>query len=281
MFTSRLVLSLAGIGVVCVGAAFGFAGALRFSPALQEIPMGETEMKGGVTKIGEISPGAINSDGSTSASGSVCNKLKVKVTDLDFEIKKGNTANTKLELKGTSISFVGGKAHYDCPPGGGLEGDQCEDYEILGLKADGSGADLVIRVTPSTTKTLAGALVHCNILPEYSFDVMSDMARNGMARVFHGCVLAVVNNADRDSAIVSLSGTVTPLDSSQSLTSAHLLDMRGLAVNRAITTLSGAEFTISGFTPLAPEKSLIVALRFSGPLEGAGLRAQLQALFDQ
>ncbi len=279
MFTSRLILALACVGAVGVGAAF--AGALRFSPALQEIPMGETEMKGGTTKIGEISPGVISADGATSASGSVCNKLKVKVTDLDFEVKKGNTANTKLELKGSTISFTNGTAHFDYPPGSGLEGNQCEDYKITGLKADGSGANLVIQVTPSTSATLAGGLVHCNILPEYNFDVMSDMARNGMARVFHGCVLAVVNNADRDSAIVSLSGTVTPLQTSQSLISAHLLDMRGLAVNGATTSLSGAEFTISGFTPLAPEKSFIVALRFSGPLAGAGLRAQLQASFDQ
>ncbi|MDP1860170.1 MAG: hypothetical protein Q8K82_15950 [Gemmatimonadaceae bacterium] len=245
--------------------------------------MGQTDMKGGVAKIGEIDPVTIGAG--TTMSGTVCNELKVKVTDLDFTLKKAKPPAGNVEVKGLGgqpVAFdAAGKAHADYPTDSGLEGNKCQDYLISGIEPDASGSNVVIYVTPSSTLTVAGNLVHCNVLSEFKFDAMSDLARHGIAQMHHACVLAVATNEDHTESLTSFSGSVSLLDVSEALTGVHLLDVRGNPVPNATVSLSGNQFTITGFSPIDPGKTVYVAMVFSNPIGGTRMRAQLQAIYDQ
>ncbi|MBI5363016.1 MAG: hypothetical protein HZA53_07535 [Planctomycetes bacterium] len=257
-------------------------------PAFQDIPMGKTELKGGSTKVGEIDPAVVAQGGSTSASGSVCNEISggVDITDFDVSLKKANTTSgaTKLTVNGASspVTFdSNGVAHYDYPTNSSLAGKACHDYSITGITADGSGQNIIITFTPSAKKTLAGSLVNCNVLPAYKLDSMSDLARNGISEMYHSCALAIVTNADTTRGLTSLAGTTALLDVTRTLTSVYLVETNGTPVPNANVTINGSSFSITGFTPLAPNKTVLVAMKFSDIVGGTRMQARLEATFDQ
>jgi hypothetical protein len=252
---------------------------------VQDIPMGTTEMKGGSTKIGEVDPAVCNSDGTTNATGILKNKIdNVTVTDLDITIQKGTA--TSLVLAGNppiNVTFDAGKAHADYAAGGGLTNND-QGYEVKGLKgdADQNDGNIVINVTPSSKSTILGSVVNCNILAAYRFSAMSDLTRNGISELHHGAALAMIYNEDRSGAtLTEIAGTVSFPGASANLTAVHLLDEDGDLISGASVSLNGLQFTISGFTALQEDDFVRVVMVFSEPLDGAPMRAQIQATFQQ
>jgi len=251
-------------------------------PMFQTIAMGSAELKGGTTKIGEIDPAVVAQDGSTSAKGELCNKLNVTITDYDVSLKKANTSGltTKVKIGAQDVAFdANGVAHFDHPTGQGLGGNICQDFEITGLKADTSGLNIVVNVTPSSKKTISGALINCNVLPEYSLDSVSDQARNGILEMYHACALGIVNNADASLKLATLSVSVGLLDVSGTLTNVYFTELDGTPIPNAVISRSGNNFTISGFDPLRVNKTVMVAMLFDEAPGGTRMQAQLTATF--
>lgn len=274
-YRSRVNLTILGLA-----ATVSVASALSF--VLQTVPMGATDIKGGTPKIGEVTPAVINS--TTVFSGTVCNETKVVITDLDFSLKKVDTtgSSTTLKVGATSAGTfnAAGVGHYDFPSNGGLTGNNCVSYEISGVVPDSSGANVVFEVTPSSSQSISGSVVHCNVIPEYEFDEMADQKRDGIAQMFHARAIAVITNVDDDALIESFSGDASALDVSRTLVAVHAKDDQGNALPNANVTINGSDFTVDGFTPIGEDKTVLLIFEFSSALNGTRMRAQIQAHYQ-
>lgn len=278
MLSIRSRVYLAVLGFAATAAA---ASTLSFG--LQTVPMGATDMKGGTAKIGEATPAVINS--ATVFSGTVCNETKVVITDLDFSLKKvvttGGSTTVKVGTDNAATFNANGVGHYNFPNNAGLTGNNCVSYEITGVVPDGSGANVVFEVTPSSSQTISGSVVHCNVIPEYEFDELADQKRDGIAQMFHAHAIAVITNVDDDALIESFSGDASALDVSRTLVAVHAKDDQGNALTNANVTISGSDFTVDGFTPLGEDKTVLLVFEFSSALGGTRMRAQIQAHYQQ
>ena len=275
----KLAIALA----TAIGLPAAFAASTITAPgaALNTIGMGQTEMKGGTTKIGEIDPSAIPTAG-PDAMGTLCNQYPsgVTISDLHIKIKKGTAESVEVgELD--PVNFDGsGVAHVTYPAAGGLDGNECTTYTIDNLTADGSGDNLVLSVTPSLLVVVDETTVEVNSIAEYRFEQMSDLTRNGIAEMYHAGVLTVVTNFDPSHSMTQIQGSLSfPGTSSASLTGVHLFESDGDAITTGSVSISGNDFTLSGFPALEPLNTYRVVLLLDAPLGGQPMRAQLQGTF--
>jgi hypothetical protein len=269
--------------------AFAFALTLSMSRAtsssttLQSIPMGQAEIEGGTTQLGEIDPAAIRTNGTTSAEGQVRNASSLRIAALDFSLKNADTSagTTKLAVEGLDeVAFDAlGVAHVEFSSGSELGGTAVRSYVVSALKADPSGPNVVFSITPSPRRAPPGNTISCNILPAYNLDSMSDLARNGIAEMYRSAALAIVNNVDADARITAVTGAAYLLDVKEKLTSIQFLLPNGQLVPRAHVELDGDKFTVTGFSPIDPGQTVHVVMIFAGPIGGTRMRAQIQALF--
>lgn len=249
------------------------------SPAspLLSILMGEKKIEGGTTKLGEIDPAVIPTSG-PNATGSVCNEIpegKV-LTDLDFSIKNGSAGSVSVG-GGTAVDFDedSDSAHVKIT----VTGNECKDYTLHGVTADGSGKNLIVNVTPSDEKTVSGNEIESNILPAYRFDEMSDLARNGV-ELHHNALLALVFNDDGAQSLTSLTGGLSfPGSASADLQDIHVFESDGDLVSGASVAISGAEFSITAFGGVQVDDFVQVLFVLDDELNGELARVQLQGTF--
>jgi len=272
-------------GSLFLSLAFSIASGSSESPtraaAVNTIPMGQTDMKGGTTKIGEVDPDAIPTAG-PDAAGKVCNDLSggPVIQDLTFSIKQGSAGTLEVSGSNSTPFDANGKASVTFASGSGLSGKTCRDYVIKGLAGDDSGDNLILNVTPSFTATLSSSSVELNSLPEFRLDAMSDLARNGIAELYHAGVLFQVSNDDPGQGLTEFHGVVTfPGASSSTVASVHLMDTQGDELATLTTTVSGNEFTITNFAELHPGYAYRIVIRLSEAIGGEPMRVQLQAVF--
>ena len=270
LFAAALAVALA------VPVALAFVPRLEPAATLNTILMGRAEMKGGTTKIGEIDPAAIPTAG-PDATGTFCSVLpEGKLLEgLDVSIENGCAGTISVD-GGTAVPFSAGcTAHVSITMSGGV----CKDYTIDDLSGDGSGENLILRVTASDVKTTAGVAVEPSILPAYRFDRLSDLARNGV-EAHHGAALALVHNDDGSERMTSITGTVSfPGSASAILTEVHLFEADDDPLGRATITISGDDFAITNFGSVAAGSYVQVLLVFDADLGGEPVRTQLRGTF--
>jgi len=249
------------------------------APASQplSILMGEKKLEGGTTKLGEIEPAVIPTSG-PNATGSVCNEIPGgnALEDLDFFIRNGSAGSVSVG-GGTAVPFdtESGSAHVKIT----MTGNVCKDYTLHGLSGDGSGKLLVVNVTPSDVKSVAGNAIESNILPAFRFDRMSDLARNGV-ELHHGALLALVHNDDGEKILTSISGSLSfPGSVSADLQDIHVFESDGDLLGGASVAISGAEFLITDFGGVVVEDFVQVLIVLDDELGGELARAQLQGTF--
>ncbi|MBM3989691.1 MAG: hypothetical protein FJ298_01655 [Planctomycetes bacterium] len=297
---SVLVVSLSGatlLGLIALGSsasaqrdALGLASSLELSsanghaarspsePSVNVIPMGETDVKSGTTKIGEVDPAAISTAG-PDAAGKVCNKVAagVSIDGLTFSIKNGSAATLEIEGAGTTtFNSSDHTAHVDLNPVQG--GNVCRGYRIKGLLGDARGDNLILSVTPSFVQAVNAVDVECNALPTYELDSLSDQARKGVV-AYHADVLAFVHNVDDSMKLKAIKGTVSTANAS----TATLTDVRiftsGGGTMPASISFKGATFTISPISGLANGEWCRVLMRCEPALQGKRFQASLTAEF--
>lgn len=249
------------------------------APASQplSILMGEKKLEGGTTKLGEIEPAVIPTSG-PNATGSVCNEIPGgnALEDLDFFIRNGSAASVSVG-GGTAVEFDedSNSAHVKIT----MTGKVCEDYTLHGLSGDGSGKLLVVNVTPSDEKTVAGNAIESNILPAFRFDRMSDMSRKG-AELHHDALLALVHNDDGAKSLTSITGILSfPGTASADLQDIHVFESDGDLLGGATVAISGAEFSITSFGGVPVDDFVQVLFVLDDELNGELARAQLQGSF--
>ncbi len=271
MFTSRLIPALACGSAVAVAASMALL-------VPNTIPMGETNLTAGTTKIGEIDPAALPTSG-PDAAGKLCNKVPggVLITDLTFSIKKGTAASVEVEGVPTGVTFSNATAHVN---GLSMGGNVCLGYTLKSLSGDTSGANLICNVTPSYKDQVAGAVHEVNALPLYELSALNDMARNGTAEVYHRGVLLFVANADPDQLLCGLTGSLSfPAGVDATIESVHLREADGDPVTPVQGSHSSTSFEFSGFPGVKPKESCRVLVLFTAPLEGKSLRATITGSF--
>jgi hypothetical protein len=154
-------------------------------------------------------------------------------------------------------------------------------YEIeIPVANAGTSSMLEVRLTPSVKPT--GSELHADLLT--SFHLASDRiaATHRMLASAHPRTSAHITNENpRTSAsehIVALSGSVL-LAGGAALTGVQLLDpSQGGPVPNAAVALQGGSFSITGFHPLEPGRTLELVLH-SSAVPGPDLRVALEALF--
>ncbi|WP_145061490.1 hypothetical protein [Engelhardtia mirabilis] len=243
--------------------------------------MGQSDLKGGTVKLGEVDPAAIPTAG-PHAAGSICNAIPIgpTVTGLTYSIERGSAGTVTVAGRSAVPFSATGTAHVTLPAGGGLRGGQCADYAIEDLVGDGTGENLVLAATPSFNLAVGSTSIEVNGLPVYRFDALSDLARNGIAELYHAGALALLFNDDPTERITRIDGSVSfPGASSATLTGLHLLEADGDPVPNTSVSISDGEFAITGFAALDPEDWYQVVLVLSAPLAGEPMRLQLQGTF--
>lgn len=272
-----VVPSFAGLTLL-VGARFHSAPTA--APLLPIIPMGNSDLKGGSTKLPEIDPASLPTSG-PDAAGGVCNQVPGGpiITDLTFSIRKGSAQSLEVEGVSNSVPFgAGGTANVTLDPG--IGGGQCRGYTLNGLQgADGS--NIVINCTPSYTAVIGQTVVELNALPAFRFDAMSDLARNGIAELYHAGVLALVFNDDSSRALNAVAGEVSfPGTAVAAVTGVHIFEMDGDPVANATVDIVGNEFAITGFAPLSSGNVYQVVVTLTNGLGGEPMRAEIQGTFE-
>ena len=247
------------------------------------IPMGQAELTGGTTRIGEIDPSAIPYSG-PHASGTVCNRIPsgLEIGGLDFHIDRGSAKSISVRSAPPVRFDESGTARVAFAPDATLTGNQCAPYTIHSLSGDGSEEHVVLTVSPTLVVALDGASLEVSTLPEHRLDSMSDRARHGIAELRRAGVVASVSNADPARNLLEIEGAVTfPGTSAANLSAVHVFDSAGVRVPpaRVDVQIEGATFTVSRFLALEPGSRIRLVLVFDEPLEGVPMRAELQARF--
>lgn len=272
MLAVRSLLSLVPPGAVAVCAC------LAFAPP-NTIPMGEASLGAATTKLGEIDPAALPTSG-PDAAGKLCNKVPggVLINDLTFSIKKGNAGSVEVEGVANGQPFNSqGSAHVT---GLSMGGNVCLGDTIKSLTGDGSGDDLVCKVTPSYGATVDGVQHEFNALPAYELSAMNDMARNGSAEVYHAGVLLLVFNKDGEQSLSALSGSLSlPAGVNASIASVHLRESDGDPLTPVQSSHTSTGFELSGFPALKSGASCQVLVLLNAPLDGKPLRAAVTGVF--
>jgi hypothetical protein len=248
------------------------------------IPLGQTDMKGGTTKIGEVSPGSIPTSG-PDASGLLCNEIKPgqNIHDLTFEIENGTAVSVEVDGEPNTIPFINGKAHVTLA-NGDIGGNGCKKYTLNDLSStstDTPPKNLKISVTPSLATDAGGSTTELNTIEEYIFTEMSDKKTQGIETLFHEGIAAGITNGEKSkkSRISALTGSVT-VPSGFALTGVHLRTPGGVTVTGTATQITGDDFEVNGFTPLDVGDSYVLILVFNEALEGETLKVEVKADFN-
>ena len=275
---TRKITSLILSSGAFVGLAFGLA------TLTSSIPMPNADLKGGSTKVGQVTPGALGTG--TDLTGQYCNQLpnSQNISNLTVELENGTGTKVVLDNGANpdqEATFSNGVATFSnlTHP---VTGNGCQNYTIEGARSNTTPPKTVaVWFTPSVKKTIDGTLISMNSTDLFEMDYLNNIYGSGTAKCYRAALSLPIINHDDTHDITQLDVLVSfPSQPQAVVTDVHMLDKGDYAVTGATISQSGNNVTITNFPAISEGELYYIVLEFNEALAGDIVRTTVEATFN-